>query len=132
MVSRIGIASYICLVKFFMDPKVINSNPPCLFPLGPTHISPLVRRFVMLRGVSSFCICKYSTKVIPTCLLKFRFLPVMISWGPIFSDIPAFFGKHPKILTLFNTIFIVNITRKLTKDRICLVPLHIYFTTLIR
>ena len=55
-VSCIGIASQVRLTTFFMDPRVINLNPPCLFPLGPMQIAPLVRGLVLLLGVSSLCI----------------------------------------------------------------------------
>ena len=53
----------------------------------------------------------------------------MISWGLIFYKILAVVKKHPKRLMLFNTIFIVNIIVNLTKGRLILVNLHLYFTT---
>ena len=51
--------------------------------------------------------------------------------GVIFVEISAFVGKYPKSLTLFNTILIVKITGNLMKGRLCLVELHVSFTTLI-
>ena len=38
-------------------------------------------------------------------------------------------GKYPKILTLFNTIFIVKMTGNLMKGSLCIVELQLSFTT---
>ena len=50
------------------------------------------------------------------------------SWADI-SEIPSVVGKYPSILTMFNTIFIVNIKGNLMKVRLCMVVLQPYFTT---
>ena len=128
-VSGIGSASQLCPTIFFMDPRVIKLNPPCLFTLSPIKISPLVRGLVLLRGVSSSCIWKYCQKGIAIYLLYFRVSPVIISLGLIFVKIPAVVGKYPKSFTLFITILTVKITGNLMKGRLCLVALYLSFTT---
>ena len=90
------------------------------------YIVPLVRVFLLLHGISSLCIWKYWPKGISICLFQFRVFLVMIARGMIFSKIIAVVGKYPNRLTLFNTIFIFNITGNLMKGRICLVALHLF------
>ena len=114
----IGLASQIRLTAFSVYPRVTNSNPPCLFPLVIIKIAPLVWGLVIFRGVSSSCIFQY-----------WRVSPVMIDLGLIFFKIPAVVGGYPKRFTLFNTKFIVKSTGNLIKGRLCLVDLHLSFTT---
>ena len=53
----------------------------------------------------------------------------MIALGIIVVEIPSIVGKYPKSLELFNTILVVKMTDGLMKSRLCLVDLHISFTT---
>ena len=55
----------------------------------------------------------------------------MIALGLIVVEIPAIVGKYTKSLTFFNIILIVEMIGNLVKGRLCLVDLHLYFTTLI-
>ena len=53
----------------------------------------------------------------------------MVSLGIIVVEIPDVVENYPNSLTLYNTILIVKITGNLMKGRLCLLALHIYFTT---
>ena len=48
-VSGIGISYQLRLTTFFMDPRVMNFNPPCLFPSETMQIATLVQGPLLFR-----------------------------------------------------------------------------------